>query len=117
MIELCDIPVFHDDQHGTAIVTAAGLLNALEIQDKRLEDARIVCLGAGAAATACMNLLVALGARRDKLYMLDRQGVIHSGREGLDPHKLHSPMTQEHAPWTRPCKAPMYSWVFLVRTC
>jgi malate dehydrogenase (oxaloacetate-decarboxylating)(NADP+) len=52
LIELCDIPVFHDDQHGTAIVTAAGLLNALEIQDKRLEDARIVCLGAGAAATA-----------------------------------------------------------------
>lgn len=88
LIELCGIPVFHDDQHGTAIVTAAGLLNALEIQDKRLEDARIVCLGAGAAATACMNLLVALGARRDKLYMLDRQGVIHSGREGLDPHKL-----------------------------
>lgn len=88
LIELCDIPVFHDDQHGTAIVTAAGLLNALEIQDKRLCDAKIVCLGAGAAATACMNLLVALGATRDNLYMIDRSGVIHSGRDGLDQHKL-----------------------------
>lgn len=88
LIELCDIPVFHDDQHGTAIVTAAGLLNALEIQDKRLCDAKIVCLGAGAAATACMSLLVVLGAARENLYMIDRSGVIHSGRDGLDQHKL-----------------------------
>lgn len=88
LIELCDIPIFHDDQHGTAIVTAAGLLNALEIQDKRLCDAKVICLGAGAAATACMNLLIDLGADRNKLYMIDRQGVVRSDRENLDPHKL-----------------------------
>jgi malic enzyme len=63
------------------------------------------------------DLLVALGARRDKLYMLDRQGVIHSGREGLDPHKLAFANDSGARTLTRPCKAPMYSWVFLVRTC
>src|SRR5690625_4287767 len=87
LIEQCSIPVFHDDQHGTAIVTAAGMLNALEIAGKRLEDAKIVCLGAGAAAIACMKLLVACGARAEHLLMLDRRGVIHTGREGLTPHK------------------------------
>ncbi len=87
LVELCDIPVFHDDQHGTAIVTAAGMLNALEIQGKRLEEARIVCLGAGAAAIACMRLLIALGAQKENLYMLDRMGVIHPGREGVNSYK------------------------------
>lgn len=87
LIERCDIPVFHDDQHGTAIVTAAGLVNALEIQDKRIEDAVITCLGAGAAAIACMRLLVSLGARRENIYMLDRRGVIHVGREGVNAYK------------------------------
>jgi malate dehydrogenase (oxaloacetate-decarboxylating)(NADP+) len=84
----CDIPVFHDDQHGTAIVTAAGLLNALEVQGKRLEDAVIACLGAGAAAVACMRLLVSLGARRSNIYMLDRRGVIYDGREDVNAYKL-----------------------------
>ena len=83
----CAIPIFHDDQHGTAIVTAAGLLNALEIQGKRLEDAKITCLGAGAAAIACMRLLVSLGAKRDNIYMLDRRGVIYAGREGVNAYK------------------------------
>jgi malate dehydrogenase (oxaloacetate-decarboxylating)(NADP+) len=83
----CNIPIFHDDQHGTAIVTAAGLINALEIQGKRLEDAIITCLGAGAAAIACMRLLVSLGARRDNIYMLDRRGVIYAGREGVNAYK------------------------------
>lgn len=87
LIEQCDIPVFHDDQHGTAIVTAAGLLNALEIQGKTLKRAKIVCLGAGAAAIACMRLLLKLGAQPSNLYMLDRSGVIHSGREGLNEYK------------------------------
>ncbi|MCO6058995.1 malate dehydrogenase [Pseudomonas sp. MOB-449] len=87
LIEQCDIPVFHDDQHGTAIVTAAGMLNALEIQDKSLAEAKIVCLGAGAAATACMKLLIALGANKSNLYMVDRQGVIHSDRDGLNRYK------------------------------
>lgn len=87
LIEQCDIPVFHDDQHGTAIVTAAGMLNALEIQGKTLASAKIVCLGAGAAATACMRLLLSLGAQRSNLYMVDRLGVIHSGRAGLNRYK------------------------------
>ena len=66
LIERCSIPIFHDDQHGTAIVTAAGMISALEIQGKALADARIVCLGAGAAAIACMRLLVAMGVGREK---------------------------------------------------
>ena len=87
LIEQCNIPIFHDDQHGTAIVTAAGLINALEIQGKRIEDAVITCLGAGAAAIACMRLLVSMGARRDNIYMLDRRGVIYAGREGVNAYK------------------------------
>ena len=87
LIERCSIPVFHDDQHGTAIVTAAGLLNALELQGKAIEDAKIVCLGAGAAATACMNLIIACGAKRENIYVLDRKGVIHSGRDDLNEYK------------------------------
>ena len=87
LVERCKIPVFHDDQHGTAIVTAAGMLNALEIAGKSLDQARIVCMGAGAAAIACMKLLVACGARPENLVMLDRKGVIHTGREDLNQHK------------------------------
>lgn len=87
LIEQCDIPVFHDDQHGTAIVTAAGMLNALEIAGKSIETAKIVCLGAGAAAISCMKLLIAVGARVDNMFMLDRKGVIHSGRDDLNQYK------------------------------
>jgi malate dehydrogenase (oxaloacetate-decarboxylating)(NADP+) len=87
LVDICDIPVFHDDQHGTAIVTAAGLLNALEIQGKTLPDARIVCLGAGAAAIACMRLLVEMGAHRENILMLDRRGVIYTGRDGVNQYK------------------------------
>ena len=87
LIERCSIPVFHDDQHGTAIVTAAGMINALEIAGKELPTARIVCLGAGAAANACMKLLINMGAKVENIYMLDRKGVIHSGREDLTPEK------------------------------
>jgi malate dehydrogenase (oxaloacetate-decarboxylating)(NADP+) len=87
LIEICDVPIFHDDQHGTAIVTAAGMLNALEIQGKTLEEAKIVCLGAGSAAVACMRLLRSLGAKKDNVTMLDRSGVIYSGRDGLNEFK------------------------------
>ena len=87
LIERCDIPVFHDDQHGTAIVTAAGLLNALEIQGKDLNKAQIVCLGAGAAAIACMELLIKCGAQREHIYMLDSKGVIHTRRDDLNEYK------------------------------
>ncbi|WP_067862665.1 malic enzyme-like NAD(P)-binding protein [Neptuniibacter marinus] len=87
LIERCNIPVFHDDQHGTAIVTAAGMITALEIAGKTLEEAQIVCLGAGAAANACMKLLVSMGAKIENIFMIDRTGVIHSGRENLTPEK------------------------------
>ncbi len=87
LIEQCSIPVFHDDQHGTAIVTAAGMLNALEIQGKNLPEAKIVCLGAGAAAIACMRLLVSMGALKENIFMLDRRGVIYPGREGINEYK------------------------------
>ena len=87
LIEQCDIPVFHDDQHGTAIVTAAGMINALEIAGKTLPEAQIVCLGAGAAAISCMKLLVSMGAKVENIYMIDRKGVIHSGRDDLNQYK------------------------------
>ena len=87
LIDACDIPVFHDDQHGTAIVTAAGMLNALEIAGKPIEDARLVCLGAGAAATACTKLLISCGLKPENILMLDRKGVIHTGRTDLNEHK------------------------------
>ncbi|MBA6234299.1 MULTISPECIES: malic enzyme-like NAD(P)-binding protein [unclassified Colwellia] len=87
LIERCKIPVFHDDQHGTAIVTAAGMINALEIQGKHIKDANIVCLGAGAAAIACMELLIKCGAQREKIYMLDTKGVIHTRRDDLNEYK------------------------------
>jgi len=88
LIEELDIPVFHDDQHGTAIIIAAGLLNALELQGKRLEDARIVVLGAGAAGIAGIRLLMTLGAHRNNIFAIDRQGVIHTGRRDLNPYKF-----------------------------
>lgn len=81
------IPVFHDDQHGTAIVIAAGLLNALEIQGKDLKDVKIVCAGAGAAGIAAMQLLLNLGANKENLLMIDRNGVIHSERDDLNSYK------------------------------
>ena len=87
LIERCKVPVFHDDQHGTAIVTAAGMINALEIQGKNIRHANIVCMGAGAAAIACMELLIKCGAQREKIYMLDRKGVIHTRRDDLNEYK------------------------------
>ena len=88
LIEQLKIPVFHDDQHGTAIVVAAGLLNALELQQKKLSQAKIVCIGAGAAGIASMRLLVALGANKANMLLLDSHGVIHTGREDLNPYKF-----------------------------
>ena len=79
--ERLDIPVMHDDQHGTAIIAAAGLLNALEIQGKTLADAKIVALGAGAASIATIELLKAMGAGHENVILVDREGVIYQGRE------------------------------------
>jgi Malic enzyme len=81
--EKMDIPVFHDDQHGTAIIVAAAVLNGLELAGKSLSEAKIVTSGAGAAALACLNLLVALGARRENIWVHDIEGLVHVGREVL----------------------------------
>ena len=86
--ELMDIPVFHDDQHGTAVICAAGLLNALHISNKKLEDVRIVLNGAGAAGIACIELLKAMGAQNDNVIVCDTKGVIYQGRtEGMNQWK------------------------------
>jgi malate dehydrogenase (oxaloacetate-decarboxylating)(NADP+) len=87
LIEQLDIPVFHDDQHGTAIIIVAGLLNALELKGKPLDEARIVVLGAGAAGIAAVRLLMTMGAHRDNIFVLDRGGVIHTQRKDLNPYK------------------------------
>ncbi|KTD52503.1 NADP-dependent malic enzyme [Legionella quinlivanii] len=95
LVEQLSIPVFHDDQHGTAIVVAAALLNALELQNKKLADARIVCIGAGAAGIASMRLLVALGANKENMTLLDTKGVIHTGRDDLNAYKFAFARTTE----------------------
>jgi malate dehydrogenase (oxaloacetate-decarboxylating)(NADP+) len=86
--EEMDIPVFHDDQHGTAVICAAGLINALHLSGKKIEDVRIVLNGAGAAGIACLELLKAMGARHDNCIMCDTKGVIYQGRtEGMNQWK------------------------------
>ena len=85
--EVLKIPVMHDDQHGTAIISAAALLNALEIQKKKIEKVKFVVNGAGAAAMACVRLYEALGASHDNFVMFDKTGVLHAGRGDLDENK------------------------------
>jgi malate dehydrogenase (oxaloacetate-decarboxylating)(NADP+) len=85
--EQCDVPVFHDDQHGTAICVGAGVRNALELQDKRIEDVTVVCVGAGAAGVASVRLLVEMGVPRENVLVLDSKGVIHSRRDDLNQYK------------------------------
>ena len=85
--ERMNIPVFHDDQHGTAIITAAAVRNGLRVVGKNVEDVTVVCSGAGAAAISCLELLVSLGLPREHITMLDSRGVIHSGRDNLDKRK------------------------------
>ncbi len=83
-----NIPVFHDDQHGTAIIASAALINALKLVDKRIEEIKMVVNGAGAAGVACANLAISLGARQQNLFMCDTKGVIYKGRtEGMNPYK------------------------------
>ena len=83
--ECCDIPIFHDDQHGTAVVTLAALLNALKVTGKRIDEIRVVTSGAGAAGTAIIRLLISMGLR--DVVMCDRNGAIYEGREGLNSEK------------------------------
>jgi malate dehydrogenase (oxaloacetate-decarboxylating)(NADP+) len=91
------IPVFHDDQHGTAIITAAALINACEIQGRKHEDLKIVCMGAGASAIACMELWIKIGVQRSNIFMIDSRGIVRDGRGGVGPYK---------APFARPVDDP-----------
>ena len=83
--EICDVPVFHDDQHGTAVITTAGLMNVIEMSGKNVEDLKVVVIGAGAAGIACSNMYKELGVKN--ITMLDSKGVIHSGRDDLNEYK------------------------------
>ena len=98
LIERLEIPVFHDDQHGTAVVTLAALINAVRVTDRELDDVKVVISGAGAAGVAIMKILQTAGVR--KIAVVDRTGVIHPGREGLDVVK--SGIAEATAPWARP---------------
>lgn len=80
LIKRCKVPIFHDDQHGTAIVTTAGILNAVELQGKKIEDCKVVCVGAGAAGIACSDFLIKCGAKKENFFIVDRHGVIRSDR-------------------------------------
>ncbi|MCW5879169.1 MAG: NAD-dependent malic enzyme, partial [Anaerolineales bacterium] len=85
--EALDIPVFHDDQHGTAIISGAGLLNALELVGKDIAKTRIVVSGAGASAISCARMAVLLGAKRENILLVDSRGVVHSGRDDINQYK------------------------------
>ncbi len=88
LIETMEIPVFHDDQHGTAIISAAALLNALELQGKKIDEVKVVFSGAGAAGIACATLYVELGVKKENLYLIDSKGLVYKGRkEGMNPYK------------------------------
>lgn len=83
-----DIPVFHDDQHGTAIISGAGLINALELVDKKIEDLKVVVNGAGASAISCARLYISLGVKVENVFMLDSRGVLNTRRKGLNKYKM-----------------------------
>ncbi len=88
LIETMEIPVFHDDQHGTAIISAAALLNALDLQGKKIDEVKVVFSGAGAAGIACATLYVELGVKKENLYLIDSKGLVYKGRkEGMNPYK------------------------------
>lgn len=93
--KICDIPVMHDDQHGTAIISGAGLINALELQGKKIEDAKLVVNGAGAAAISCTRLYIALGIKKENVVMCDSKGVINTKRTNLNSQKLEFATTQD----------------------
>ena len=103
--EILDIPVFHDDQHGTAIITTAALLNALDIKKKKIDKVKIVVNGAGASAMACANLFKKSGVPKKNITMIDRKGVIYIGRENLNKWKSsHAIETVSYTHLTLPTK-------------
>jgi len=87
--EVLDIPLMHDDQHGTAIISAAGLLNAVELSGKKMQNVKLVINGAGASANSCAKMYIAVGVKRENILMLDSKGVLHKGRTDLDEYKSY----------------------------
>ncbi|MEF2145670.1 MAG: malic enzyme-like NAD(P)-binding protein [Desulfovibrionaceae bacterium] len=96
LIREMNIPVFHDDQHGTAIISGAGLLNALEISGKKIEDIKLVVSGAGAGAVACTKFYESMGVQRKNIFMFDSKGLLHKGRTGLNPEKVYFSQEKDH---------------------
>ncbi len=96
LIEEMDIPVFHDDQHGTAIISGAGLLNALEITGRKIEDVKMVVSGAGAASIACCKFYVSLGLPAENIFMYDSRGLLHKDRKDLNKYKIEFAQAQDY---------------------
>ncbi|MCP4354977.1 MAG: hypothetical protein GY793_04965 [Proteobacteria bacterium] len=84
--EKMNIPIFHDDQHGTAIILAAAFINSMEITNKKAEDVKVVCSGAGAAGLSCMKMLVSLGVKKENIFLINSRGVVYEGKEGLNEY-------------------------------
>ena len=96
----CNIPVMHDDQHGTAIISSAALLNALEIQKKKIDRVKFVINGAGAAATACIRLYVSLGAKPENFIVFDKDGILHTGRTDIPEVQFPFLKHNKYSSWT-----------------
>jgi malate dehydrogenase (oxaloacetate-decarboxylating)(NADP+) len=112
-----NIPVFHDDQHGTAIVVAAGVRNALVLQGKELSEVKLVTSGAGAAALACVDLLVSMGLRIENVTLTDKDGVIHAGREGMAPNMARYARETNARACPKCCRGRMCSSASRRRVC
>ena len=93
-----NIPVFHDDQHGTAVISGAGLINACEITGRDIKDLKVVVVGAGAAGIACSKFYVSMGVKTENIFMFDSRGLIHSGREGLNEYKAEFAQDKDYGP-------------------
>ncbi len=117
--EKMKIPVFHDDQHGTAIVVGAAAINALRVAKKKIEDVKIVSTGGGAAGIACLNMLIKLGAKRENIWLCDRHGLIYEGRgDDMGPGEGRlRPEDRRSGPWPTSSPAPTSSSAFPGRGC
>jgi malate dehydrogenase (oxaloacetate-decarboxylating)(NADP+) len=96
LIDSLNIPVFHDDQHGTAIISGAALINALELSGKKVEEIKVVVSGAGAAAIACAKFYQSLGVKNENIFMFDSRGLIYKGRDGMNPYKAIFAQDKDH---------------------
>ncbi len=113
-----NIPVFHDDQHGTAIISSAALLNGLELVGKQIDQVKVAVSGAGAAAIACVDVMVGLGVKRENIFMCDSKGVIYEGRPGgSTPPRPATHKRPTRARWPMRSTAPTYSWAARPPAC